>query len=91
MRAWSEAEARVKAKISSINAKATERAKIEAKVRWIERSDSANRKTEEAIARIRSREDSKKAKKETEEFEARDKMESESAERSKAWAEAMAK
>ena len=38
-----------------IAAKASERAKIKAEVRSREREDTANRKTEEAVARIRAR------------------------------------
>ena len=62
MRAWAEAEAREKADIARIAAKASEGDKIEAKVGSRDMSDVAKRKTEEAGARIRFREETKTAK-----------------------------
>ena len=50
MRAWAEAKARAKAEISRIAAEASERAKIESKVRSMERADAAESKTEESGA-----------------------------------------
>ena len=46
MMEWAETEARSKAGIARIAAKASKRAKIEAKVRSRERADAAKRKTE---------------------------------------------
>ena len=54
MRAWAKSKARAKAEIARIDAKMSERDKIEAKVRKRERDDVANRKIEEAGARIRA-------------------------------------
>ena len=61
MRAWdeskAEAEARMKAEIARIAAKASERANIKAEVRSMEMTEAAKRKTEESGARIRGREE----------------------------------
>ena len=66
MRAWdestAEAEARMKAEIASIAAKASERANIKAEVRLMEMAEAAKRKTEESGARIRAREEAETAK-----------------------------
>ena len=66
MRAWAEIEARLNAKIARIAAEASERAKIEAKVRSRERemADTAQRNTYEAGAQIRDIEEAETAKRE---------------------------
>ena len=62
MKEWDKSEARAKADIARIAAKASERDKIEDKVGSRDMSDVAKRKTEEAGARIRFREETKTAK-----------------------------